>query len=579
MRKFLLLLFCVYLFNSAQSQTSAFSTNPVAEQVMLGNYTPLNYSPLTLIDNPDSIIQHFIQQISPDSLHKTLDELASFYNRNSASDTVSNTAGIGAARRWAFQKFSDISGQNNNRLLPSYLQFDNSLICGVVQHRDIFAVLPGTDTSDKSIVIVEAHIDSRCADLCSDSCLAQGMEDNGSGTALVLELARVMSPCSYKRTVVFLLTIAEEQGLYGAEAFAYYCIQKGIQIHAVLNNDVVGGIFCGETSSAPSCPGFGNIDSTHVRLFSYGGFNSKHKQYARFVKLEYKEEVLPFVSFPTNILIMTAEDRTGRGGDHQPFRQHAFTAIRMTSSNENGNANVADTNYHDRQHTSDDILGLDTDTIPGLDSFFVNFNYLVRNSVINASGIAMAATGPMIPDLNVVALGNSNAEITITQQTAYHQYRIAVRKLTTDWDSVYTFSNALVDTIHLTAVGNTFFSVASVDSNGIESLFSREVMVNVVGIENPSGSKKGIYIEANTPNPADEQTLITIYSDEEVAAKLAWLSITDQNGKEIKRLPVELHTGRNEVLYHHGFHASGSFHCSLFVNGKMTDEVKMVFGN
>ncbi|HKR04635.1 MAG TPA: M28 family peptidase [Bacteroidia bacterium] len=579
MKKLLLTSAVLFFFFKAWSQTNILCTNPVAEQVMKGNYNPQNYLPPVIISHPDSIVQVIMQQVSPDSLHAYLDTLATFYTRNSASDTVSPTTGIGAARRWAYRQFSEISANNNNRLIPSYLQFDNALICNVVQHRNIFAVLPGADTSDKSVVIVEAHIDSRCKDLCSDTCLAQGIEDNGSGTAMVLELARVMSKCVYSRTIVFLLNIAEEQGLYGAAAFAVYAQQQAIQIHAVLNNDVVGGIFCGNTSSPPSCPGFGNIDSLHVRLFSYGGFNSPHKQYARFVKLEYKEEVLPAVSVPTDIMIMSAEDRTGRGGDHQPFRQHFFTAIRMTAANENGNANTTDTSYHDRQHTSDDILGLDINPNPGLDSFFVDFNYLTRNSVINATGLAMAATGPLTPDLNVVAIGNSAAEVTITQQTQYQQYRVGVRTLTNDWDSVYTFNNQLVDTITLPAVGNTIFSVASVDTNSIESLFSREVLVNVVGIKQQADHANEIYLVANTPNPADEQTLISVFSNRAVKDKSCYLVITDINGKEITRIPFELQKGLNEILYNHGFHASGTFWCLLYIENKKIDSAKMVFSD
>src|SRR6185436_1252752 len=270
---------------------------------------------------------------------------------------------------------------------------------------------------------------------------------------------------------------------------------------------------------------------------------------------------------------------TGRGGDHIPFRQHLFTAIRMTSANENGNANTADTSYHDRQHTSDDILGLDINPNPGLDSFFVDFNYLARNSVINATGLAMAATGPLTPDLNVVAIGNAAAEVTITQQTQYQQYRVGVRTLTNDWDSVYTFTNQLVDTIIFPLAGNKIFSVASVDTNSIESLFSREVLINVVGIEPHPDNLNGIHLVANVPNPADEQTQLTVFSDRDIKNKSCYLIITDVSGKEVKRITMELKKGMNEILYNHGFHAKGTFSCSLFVENKKIDTVRMVFSD
>ena len=162
------------------------------------------------------------------------------------------------------------------------------------------------------------------------------MDDNGSGTALVIELARVLSKYSFKHTIVFLTNIGEEQGLDGALAFAVYAQQKNILIKAVQNNDIVGGILCGHSSSPPSCPGFGDIDSIQLRMFSSGeliplqslrdGSNSIQGKLAS-INLRADDSA-----------IMTAEDRTGRGGDHIPFRQHGYTAMRFTSANENGNA-------------------------------------------------------------------------------------------------------------------------------------------------------------------------------------------------------------------------------------------------
>ena len=578
--KTILSIIILFVFSfSSHSQTNIFSTNPDVLEILKGNYNPQNYIPPIIINHPDSIVKLFVDQISPDSLHANLDILSSFYTRNSASDTVSNTIGIGAARRWAYQKFSDISSIRNSRLIPSYLQFDNTQICTVVQHRNIFAVLPGSDTTDKSIVLIEAHIDSRCKGLCDDTCLAQGMEDNGSGTALVLELARVMSQCVYNRTIVFLLTIAEEQGLYGASAFAKYIQQNNIAIHAVLNNDIVGGVYCGNTSSQPSCPGLGNIDSTHVRLFSDGGFNSPNKQFARFVKLEYDEEILPTSIVPTDLQIMSAEDRTGRGGDHIPFRQLFYTAIRITSANENGNANTSNPAYIDRQHTSADILGLNTDIDPELDSFFVDFNYLTRNAIINSNAAAMAAIGPLTPDLSVSAISDSTVAVAITNQTQYNQYRIGMRTSTNYFDSVFTFSNSLIDTIALDPSLFYAFSVASVDSNGIESLFSREVLQNIVGVNRINNISKGIKILPNTPNPSDDQTHIKIISDITLKNSSVYVSIHDALGKEVYHMPVEIHQGLNEVLYNHGFHVTGIFTCSLFVDGKKMDTVKMIFTN
>lgn len=190
---------------------------------MQGNYDPILYKATNVIDDPYMISQGINANVSADSLHAYLDVLRTFKTRNTLSDTLSPVNGIGAARRWAYSKFQQFSAQHDNRLITSYLTFTNNFTScpnSMKFHKDIFAVLPGTDTLEKAVVVIEGHIDSRCKGLCDTACLAEGMEDNGSGTALVLELARVMSKYTYKRTIVFLLTTAEEQGLTGAIAFA-----------------------------------------------------------------------------------------------------------------------------------------------------------------------------------------------------------------------------------------------------------------------------------------------------------------------------------------------------------------------
>jgi len=188
MKKLIAFLFLVTtgFFSAVNAQTNIVSTNLVAEQVMLGNYNPTVYLATNVINHPDSISKEINVRVSPDSLHSYLETLRGFRTRNTGSDTISTIRGIGASRKWVLKKFQQFSLQNENRLLPSYLKFDLA-ICGITSHKNIFAVLPGTDTSDKSIIIIEAHLDSRGVGVCDTACLAEGMEDNGSGTALVIE--------------------------------------------------------------------------------------------------------------------------------------------------------------------------------------------------------------------------------------------------------------------------------------------------------------------------------------------------------------------------------------------------------
>lgn len=579
MRSFVLLVLAGISSLVSLAQTSITSTDSNAALVMMGNYDPVAYAASTVINDPAVISAEIRSRISPDSLKLWLETLGAFENRNTGSDTVSGTRGIGAARRWIFSKFQQFSAENEHRLIPSYLQFDETL-CSITRHKNVFAVLPGTDTADKAITIVEAHMDSRCTDLCDTSCTARGMEDNGSGTALVIELARVLSKYSFKRTLVFVTTTSEEQGLNGAHAFAVYCQAHGIKVRGVLNNDVIGGVICGHTSSPPSCPGYNNIDSTQVRLFSFGGFNSFHKGLSRFIKLEYKEMQLPFATVPMTVSIMTAEDRTGRGGDHIPFRQAGFTAMRFTSANESGDANVTAAGYSDRQHTSSDSLGLDSDGDGAIDEYWVDFDYLARNTVINATAAAMMGLGPRTPDFTL-ATGPGNLVVTLTAETGYPQYRVGVRTTTNDWDSVYTFAGGTTSfTVPVPETGNHIVSVASVDDKGTESLFSKELQASVpAGVNDFNTKQPGVQLLQNKPNPADEATLISVLVNEQVSFRQAYITIVDAAGKEVERKPVSLEKGMNEIIYEHGYNMSGTFTYTLVIDGRVIDSKKMIFAN
>jgi hypothetical protein len=345
----------------------------------------------------------------------------------------------------------------------------------------------------------------------------------------------------------------------------------------VLNNDVIGGIICGETSSAPSCPGLNHVDSTQVRLFSNGGFNSKHKQLVRFIKLQYQEELLPMVSVPMMVTVMSAEDRTGRGGDHIPFREKGFAAMRFTSANEHGNAAVGP-DYHDRQHTSDDILGVDTNGDNIVDSFFVDFNYLTRNSIINGVAAAMAAIGPKTPTFDAARSGD-DIVVDINDPFNYNSYRVAVRTETNDWDTVYTLQGSASGNFTTTSNEQFIVSVASVDSNGIESLFSNEIMLMPVGVDELLENETSANLELlqNRPNPFDETTIISFFAKEVPDYQKAQILITDLNGRVIQTMETNIHAGVNEIWYEHGYNTVGTFMYSLVVDGKVIGTKAMVF--
>jgi hypothetical protein len=575
MKKIFTLIFCLSSI-WAIGQTNIVVTNTTADQVMKRNYSASTYQASTILNQPNDIINGIQAEINTDSLKEYLIELSTFRNRNTGSDTVSTTEGIGASRRWAYSKFQEFSAANENRLLTSYLQFDQ-IICGIGQHRNIFAVLPGMDVTDNSLIIIEGHIDSRCSGVCDTACVAEGIEDNASGTALVLELARVMSQYSFNHTIVFLITIGEEQGLNGANAFAEYVLQNNIPVRGVWNNDVIGGVACGETSSPPSCPGLNHLDSTSVRIFSQGGSNSRNKGLARFIKLQYEEEMLPTATVPMIINIMSAEDRTGRGGDHIPFRQKGYTACRFTSANEHGDASN-DTGYSDRQHTSTDILGLDLDGDMVLDTFFVNFNYLARNAAINGVSAGLAAIGPKNPSFTIDVYQNDKFVIEVTDQTQYAQYRLGLRRQGNDFDTLITINGAF-DTIAIPENALYYISLAALDTNGVESLFTQEFLkiVNTVTTVEQFEPKQNIKLLQNRPNPFDEATHISFYVEEPVKYDNAHIVIYTLSGQELVKINTEVRQGVNEMIYHHGFNATGSLIYSLFIDGQLIASKRMIF--
>jgi len=578
----------------AQAQTSLTLTNTEVANILKGSYTPVTYAASSVLNDPNVISAELVSRISTDSLKSSLVALRKFQNRNTGSDTVSTTRGIGAARRWVYNKFLQYSAANSSRLRVSYFQF-NQTICSKTRHRNIVAVLPGSQVADKSVILIEAHLDSRCENVCDITCNAFGADDDASGTALVMELARILSRYTFKNTLVFSINIGEEQGLNGSTAFATWFSNNGVKVKAVNNNDVSGGIFCGHTSSAPSCPAFGDIDSIGLRIFSYGGFNSPHKQWARYIKLEYKEQLASLVSVFTDIRIMTPEDRTGRGGDHQPFRSDGYTAVRFTEANEDGNANSTAAGYVDRQHSIRDSLGIDRTGDGVEDTMYVNLNYLARNALVNGNSVAMAALCPDTARLSASVIRSNQVRISLSSSSVHPAYRVAVRSATNDWDSVYTITGATVDTITVPYGSNTnfFISAASVDNNNIESLFATEYSLTtgtVTGSSSvgytatttaaeltPPPAYKGIQLVQNRPNPSDEATMITVVSETDAYADRAFIRITSLDGRVLKNIKLSLKKGVNEVLYDHGYGVKGTYVYSLIIDGLPVQSRKMIF--
>jgi hypothetical protein len=557
-------------------------SNPEAANILAGNYDPAQYTPSVVINHPDSILYGIVEGISKDSLLSYLVHIDSYYQRNTGSDTISNDYGIGAVRRWIYGKFGEFSAAQENRLVVTYLDFDAN-VCGKGHHRNVLAVLPGLDTTQHDILIVEGHYDTRCEGVCDTTCYSPGMEDNGSGTVLVMELARVMSRFAFDHTIVFANVTGEDQGLYGAKALARYVFDNTVPVKAVFNNDVIGGIICGATSSPPSCPYLNNIDSTHVRIFSYSqandsSANSIHKQLVRYIRLHQEEDINPLLETPMTINMMIREDRVNRSGDHIPFREKGYRAIRFTSANEHGNGTGTPP---DRQHSVRDVLGLDLSVPPDgvLDTFFVDMGYLRRNAISNGVNLGYLAIAPPQPQPEFNPLPDG-VEITMTgNDTIYKDYRIGIRSQGSGslyFDTITSFT----DSTHYIITGldpgkKYYFSVMNVE-NGVESLISDEFTVITVGMKDYIKQNWGIWMEQNFPNPFSGETEISINVENPVKIKDASLQLWNPEGVVMQKIPFTPVAGENILKIRPPAGYRGLIFTSLIVQGRVVQTCKMV---
>lgn len=551
------------------TQQNITPSNPIVENILTGNYDPFIYQSSNTFEKPQNILPLIEQDISAQQILSYLEGLVSFETRHTASDTTSDIRGIGAARNWAYEEFAKISSDNENRLIPAFLDFDQ-LICDMNKHRNVMAILPGME-SDPSFILIEAHMDSRCEVRCDPDCEANGADDNGSGSALVLELARVLSRYSYKHTIVFMLTIGEEQGLLGANAFAQYCEDNQLDIKAVLNNDIVGGIICGKTASPPGCPEPGHIDSTTLKMYSSGVGLSLNKQLARFSKMQYVQELLPTTAVPMEMIVMSQTDRGGRGGDHIPFHERNYTSIRYTSANEHGDANTADPNYCDRQHSTRDRIGEDQDGDGTIDEFFVDINYMARNTLINSITTVMASEGPETPT-GFNAYAEDNVIHVDIFDNNHDQYWVLVRTNRNDFDTII-----FTEERSLSYIGDpfAFVSIAAIDDCGVESLFTNEIFVPLsTSVEEEE--KPGIQFLEASPNPFSEELLVSFVINKETFFSYAFLEVYDLQGRLVDTQRLTILSELNKIRYTPDFDDKGTFIIKLNIDGETFDAIKVV---
>src|SRR5229473_5056887 len=338
----------------------------------------------------DPRIKAALNEISAGQIQSNIEKLVSFQTRatTSAQDPASISAGrgIGAAREWIKSEFERYSRDCAGCLevkTDSFSQPVSERVPSPTEITNVYAVLKGTNAEDaKRIVLVTGHYDSRNSDTLDITGEAPGANDDGSGTAVSLECARVLSKLKFPATIIFLTVAGEEQGLNGSSHFAKMAKDQGWDIEAALNNDIVGG-----DRSPQQNPGMVRVFSEGVplaatdtevrRIRNLGGENdSASRQLARYiaeVSRTYKTAAKPLIVFRL--------DRYLRGGDHISFNEQGYSAVRFTEYREDYN------HQHQNVRTEN---GIEYGDLPK----FVNFDYVANVARINAATLASLALAP-----------------------------------------------------------------------------------------------------------------------------------------------------------------------------------------
>lgn len=338
-------------------------------------------------------IEKIVSEISPQNIEASIRKLASFGTRHTLSAQDNPQRGIGAARRWIKAELERYSRESGGRLQVSEDEFIQSPVPRVPQPTklvNVVATLPGTQAEAKErLYVVSGHYDS-C--VCSQSMTdaesdAPGASDDASGTAAAMELARVMSKYQFDATLVFMAVAGEEQGLLGATHWAEEAKKKNLNIAAMFTNDIIGNTLGGN----------GVRDNARVRVFSEGVPSSETeaeartrqsvggendgaaRQLARYIKEVGERYVNNF-----EVTLVFRRDRYQRGGDHIPFLQRGYAAVRFTEPNE------AFTRQHEKVREENGIKYGDVVEM-------VDFGYVAQVARINAAALASLALAPAAP--------------------------------------------------------------------------------------------------------------------------------------------------------------------------------------
>lgn len=404
----------------------------------------------------DPRIEELLADVSPDRLHEYLSTLTAFETRHSLSFSDRPDFGVLPARQYILETMRGFSPRlrvdlDCYEVEPQGRIPEQAELCNVV------AVLPGR--SERRI-FVSGHYDTVARIEASDPAAggggggfdwsrydnpAPGANDDGSGTVLTMEAARVLaqSGLDFDATLVFVAFVAEEEGLVGASLMASKAEREGWVIDAIFNNDIIGN----------SLGGNGILDSRTLRVFSEDPMDSPSRHLARFIR-RHAAAYMP----GHQVRLVAREDRFGRGGDHTAFNRRGYAGVRFSESREN----------YSRQHTAADTLG------------GVDFEYLAKNTRVNAAGVATMALAPPAPDVEgprgpMLGRGETgyHADIRWRRAPGATGYRVVWREAwTPDWQHEVVVGDVDGLVLENISIDDYVFGVAAIGPEGHESLVS-----------------------------------------------------------------------------------------------------------
>src|SRR6516165_7882178 len=340
--------------------------------------------------DPDPDLRALLRQIDPDRIKATIEKLVSFGTRHTASSQTDPVRGIGAATAWVTGQMQAIAATSSGNMTvqqQTFVQPVSNRIPVPTTITNVIATLQGT-ASPGRFYVVTGHLDSRVTDVLDFTSDAPGADDDGSGVACVLELARLFATHQFPGTLVFATVAGEEEGLYGSAHMAAQMKAAGNDVQGMFSNDIIG---TGDAHDGTKPDPFTvrmflegiptNVTSSQISLMqAVGGENDGlSRQLGRYVN-----SVAPFNLTKMNIRLIWRRDRYLRASDHVSFQGQGYAAARFTEPRENFN--------HEHQNTQV-VNGVQLGDLIQ----YVDFSYVARVTGVNAAALWALATSPGTP--------------------------------------------------------------------------------------------------------------------------------------------------------------------------------------